>query len=83
MKATLVCWGCGAKRDVEIPHEPQFAFELVGWANDVGMVGYFDMGYGRALIFCNEEHAKAQMTKRGMFRFRPKAIPGKPQEVAA
>lgn len=83
MNARLVCWGCGAKREVDLPHEPQFAFELVGWAQKAGMVGYFDMNRGRALIFCSEDHAKAQMTKGGVFRLRPKVIAGKPTEVTA
>jgi hypothetical protein len=68
----LVCWHCGESRTALVPHEPQFAFELVGWAKDVGMVGYFDMPRGRALIFCSPEHARNEMTKRGVFRLRPK-----------
>jgi hypothetical protein len=68
----LVCWHCGAAKEAIVPHPPQFAFQLAGWASDVGMVGYADMRYGRVLIFCNPEHARAEMTKQGMFRLRPK-----------
>lgn len=83
MRAKLVCWSCGASKDVVIPHEPQFAFEVAGWANDAGMAGYIDMDYGRSLVFCNENCAKDQMTKKGRFRFRPKALAGKPEGVTA
>ena len=72
MKAELICWHCGAATQTEIPHPPQFAFEMVGWAKEVGMTGYFDMRYGRALLFCNPDHARAEMTKKGTFRFRAK-----------
>jgi hypothetical protein len=71
-RITLKCWHCGASKDADVPHRPQFGFELAGWASDAGMVGYADMRYGRVLIFCNADHARAQMTKRGMFRLRPK-----------
>lgn len=68
----LVCWHCGESRYV-LTHGPaQFAFEVVGWAQDAGMVGYFDMQHGRSLIFCDEGHARQQMTKDGQFRLRPK-----------
>lgn len=70
--ANFVCWHCGAKKQAEIPHPPQFAFELAGWANDVGMYGALDLANGRSLVFCNEEHAKNEMTKTGRFRKRPK-----------
>jgi hypothetical protein len=71
MRASLVCWHCGEAKEVEIPHEPQFAFQVAGWANDVGMKGYFDLARGRVLLFCNEEHANAERTKSGAFRVRP------------
>ena len=71
-RINLVCWHCGAGREAIVPGPPQFAFELVGWATDAGMVSYFDRHYGRALIFCNPDHARAELTKRGTFRLRPK-----------
>ena len=68
----LVCWNCGKGRDI-LTHGPaQFAFELVTWANDAGMKGFFDFGRGRTLVFCNGECARQQMTKNGRFRLRPK-----------
>ena len=68
----LVCWHCGEGRDV-LTHGPaQFAFEVAGWAEDVGMKGFFDMRRGRVLVFCNGDHARQQMTKDGRFRLRPK-----------
>jgi hypothetical protein len=76
--ATFVCWHCRAKKKVEIPHPPQFAFELAKWANDAGMYGVMDMRYSRSLIFCNEEHANNEKTKAGHFRMRPKG-PGAQQ----
>ena len=70
MNATLVCWHCGKAKGVEVAQPPQFAFEVAGWANDVGMHGVIDMRHGRALVFCNESCAKAEMTKSGDFRLR-------------
>ena len=71
-RVRLICWHCGSSKEV-LTHGPaHFAFEIVGWAQDVGMVGFFDMRYGRALIFCNADHARQQMTKSGTFRLRPK-----------
>lgn len=78
----LVCWHCGQSRAAEVPHEPQFAFQVAGWANDVGMKGYLDMYRGRALVFCSEEHAAAERTKAGFFRARPKGPSPAPKERA-
>lgn len=75
-RITLTCWHCGESREADVPHLPQFGFELAGWAGDVGMVGYADMRYGRVLIFCNPEHARAEMTKSGTFRMRPRGVEG-------
>lgn len=74
MSATigLTCWHCGKTTLAEVPGNPQFAFELAGYANDAGLVGALDMQYGRALVFCNKEHADAEKTKHGSFRLRPK-----------
>ena len=76
----LVCWHCGESRQAIVPHPPAFGFELAGWAADVGLVGYADMRYGRVLIFCNPEHARAETTKQGTFRLRPKGV-ASPQGV--
>lgn len=72
IKANFVCWHCGAQHEAIIPHPPQFAFELAGWAKDAGLFGAMDMYRGRALIFCNEEHANAEKTKSGQYRARAK-----------
>lgn len=79
--ATFVCWHCRIEKQVEIPRPPQFAFELAGWANDVGMYGAIDGYNGRSLIFCNEEHANNEKTKAGRFRIRPIG-PAKVKEAA-
>jgi hypothetical protein len=71
-RAQLVCWHCGASREVLTQGPPQFAFEVAGWAEDAGMKGFFDMERGRVLVFCNGDHARQQMTKDGRFRLRPK-----------
>ena len=69
---TLVCWSCGKSMDAQVPRLPMFAFEIAGWANDVGMAGYIDHQHGRSLVFCDERCAKDQMTRAGSFRARPK-----------
>lgn len=74
MEAQFVCWHCGKEHNVDIPAHPQFAFQLVKWARDVGLYGVMDMRYGRALIFCNEEHADHEKTKAGYFRARAKGL---------
>lgn len=74
VKINLVCWHCGEARTAIVDHEPQFGFELAGFAKDVGMVGYADMNRGRVLIFCNPDHARNEMTKSGVFRLRPKGV---------
>lgn len=70
--ANFVCWHCRTEKEVEIPHPPQFAFELAGWATDAGMFGVIDFYHGRSLVFCNEEHANNEKTKAGHYRKRPK-----------
>jgi hypothetical protein len=82
-RATLICWHCRKERDVVLPHAPQFAFELAKWADDVGMLGVIDLAYGRALIFCDETCAKAERTKRGGYRFRPRGVRAAAQIGAA
>lgn len=72
-RARLVCWHCGAGRDVLTYGPPRFGFEVVTWAAHAGMVGYFDPEHNRALVFCSHDHARQQMTKDGRrFRLRPK-----------
>ena len=70
MRVELVCWHCGAAVAAEVSRPPQFAFEVAGWANDVGMLGVLDNEHRRALVFCNEAHANAQRRKDGQFRLR-------------
>mgnify|MGYP001013622963 CR=1 FL=1 len=72
-KVRLVCWHCGASRDVLTPAPPQFAYEVIGLAGVAGMKGFFDLARGRVLVFCNGDHARQQMTKDGRFRLRPKS----------
>jgi hypothetical protein len=79
INANLVCWHCGKEHPVLLPHPPQFAFELAGWASDAGLFGALDMYRGRALVFCNEEHANAEKTKVGHYRARPKGPQKGPQ----
>jgi hypothetical protein len=73
--ARLVCWHCGAAREVLTQGPPQFAFEVAAWAETAGMKGFFDMQRGRVLVFCNADHARQQMTRDGRFRLRPKRPP--------
>lgn len=70
----LTCWHCGATKRVLVSRHPEFAFELVSLAQGSGMVGYFDTNRGRALIFCDADHARNEMTKAGTFRARPKGV---------
>lgn len=84
MRAMLKCWHCGKERCIEVSGPPQFAFEVAGWANDVGMHGVLDMKHGRSLVFCNQACAKAETTKDGSFRARPKGVqPATAQQVSA
>lgn len=71
MRIQLVCWACGRSKAAEVAQAPQFAFEVVGWANDIGMVGVFDLANRRALVFCSSAHAESQRTRSGRFRQRP------------
>jgi hypothetical protein len=80
LRIDLVCWHCGKATAAEVQREPQFAFEVVGWANDVGMLGVLDTPNRRALVFCDEAHADAERTKAGGFRLRRR---GFGSEVAA
>lgn len=73
-RIALICWHCSAERDIVTSRPPRFGFELAGIASEVGMVGYVDFRYERVLIFCNEDHARQQMTKSGHFRLHPKPI---------
>lgn len=82
MRIELVCWHCGISKAAEVPHEPRFAFEVAGWANDVGMYGVMDTADRRSLVFCNQSHAQAEQTKAGGFRVRAKG-PAKAQAEAA
>lgn len=70
--ATLVCWHCGEEASIEIPRQPQFAFEVAQMANHIGWVGAIDMNRHRTLVFCSEECSEAEKTKAGNYRLRPK-----------
>lgn len=67
----LVCWHCGATREILTQGPAQFGFEVAAWADGAGMRGYFDLARGRVLVFCSGDHARQQMTKSGRFRLRP------------
>lgn len=69
---TLKCWNCGKTKDILVSSPPQFAFELADIANKAEMYGVLDMQHSRSLVFCNEECAEQQKTKKGTFRVRPK-----------
>jgi len=71
---TLVCFNCGKKVEGVINQSIQFAFELADIANKAGMYGVIDMYHGRSLVFCNEECANQQKTKKGAFRLRHKKL---------
>lgn len=73
-KLTLVCFNCGNKKDVIVDKRPQFAFELIKIANDVGFKAVIDNNHKRTLIFCNDQCADKQKTKKGLYRVRPKKI---------
>lgn len=70
----LQCFSCGHVTSVIASGSPQFGFEIVQAAEAVGMLGIFDMYYGRALVFCNKECADSQRKKDGSFRLRPKKV---------
>jgi hypothetical protein len=72
MNITLMCWHCGASKNIEVNRAPAFAFEVATLADQAGMKGFIDMAHGRSLVFCNGDHARQQMTKTGQFRRRQK-----------
>lgn len=80
-RAQLVCWNCGATRDVMTHGPAQFAFDVVNWAEHVGMKGWLDRAHGRVLVFCDANCARQQMTKDGRFRLRPKRTANAAKEV--
>lgn len=80
MKAILKCWHCGKEKCIEVTGPPQFAFEVAGWANDVGMLGVMDMKHGRSLVFCDHACSNAEKTKDGSFRARPKGVQSAAQQ---
>ena len=75
MDATLVCWSCGAEKQIEVASPPMFAFEVAEWARDAGWNGVIDMRHGRAVVFCSDECLSHQTTLAGALRTRPKKIP--------
>ena len=71
---TIVCWSCGKEVHGEVEHLPHFAFEVVGYANDLGFVGVFDPERQRVLCFCSEKCSNDQKRKDGSYRIRPKKV---------
>jgi len=72
---TLRCCCCGESKTGEIERLPIFAFELAAIANAAGMKGVIDGGFGRCLVFCGDDCAKASLTKKGYFPARIKRVP--------
>jgi hypothetical protein len=68
---SLACWVCGKTVEIEVFAPPQFAFEVAGWAKDIGWVGVLDIDHGRSLVFCSNDCCEKAKTKRGAFRARP------------
>jgi hypothetical protein len=68
---SLKCWSCGKTKPIETAGPPQFAHELVSWANQVGWTGVFDWNRHRTMVFCSDECVDAAKTKTGAFRARP------------
>lgn len=68
MLCSLSCWTCHKHIDIEVQGPPQFAFELAGWADNVGWIGVIDLRRGRSLVFCSDECQSKALTKAGYFR---------------
>ena len=64
----LACFTCRDLRVVEVVNKPQFAFEFGAIAQEIGMKAHFDHRRARVLVFCDDECAKAALTKSGHFR---------------
>jgi hypothetical protein len=71
---TIVCWSCGKKVHGGVEHLPHFAFEVAGYASDLGFLGVLDMEHHRALCFCSEKCSKDQKLKNGSYRIRAKKV---------
>jgi len=69
MSCVLKCCTCGRLAQID-QGPPRLAFELAGWANDIGWVGVIDDRYHRALVFCSPYCKQAQVTKGGRFAKR-------------
>ena len=67
---SLACWTCGKTAAIKVSARPQFAFEVAGWAKDIGWLGVLDMDHSRSLVFCSHECCEKAKTKRGTFRAR-------------
>lgn len=81
MDATLVCWSCKAERHIEVAGPPMFAFDVAGWAQDVGWKGVMDLKHGRSVVFCGDECLAYQTTKNGTLRARAKPMPNAQAEA--
>lgn len=73
MNATLACWSCRRTISIGVSSPPRFAFELAGWANDVGWIGVLDWPNNRGLVFCSQGCVEAAKKNDGSFRKRPLA----------
>ncbi len=70
-RCSLRCWACGKTVDIDTEGPPRFAFELAGWAQDIGWIGVMDYARNRSLVFCSQPCLDLCKTKRGTIRLRP------------
>lgn len=71
---TLKCFHCGKEKTIEVQNPPVFAIQLASWADQAGMMGVIDHAHDRSVVFCNEDCYKAELTKNGYVRLRPKGV---------
>ena len=83
MLASLSCWTCHKSIAIEVPEPPQFAFEVAGWAKDLGWIGFIDLRRGRSLVFCSTDCECNARTRAGHFRARRPAAPPPVEEGVA
>lgn len=67
----LKCFCCGKEANIEVAQPPQFAFEIAGWAKDIGWVGVIDHYRGRSVVFCSDACFTKAKTKQGTIKARP------------
>ena len=78
---TLDCWTCREKITGEANRHPQFAFELIQMAEQVGWIGRIDIQRCKALMFCCDSCLSAARTKSGLIRAKRPAAGSHVAEV--